>query len=184
MGKQGKNEQHVFIDTCILEGHILWKIKEKEGEKSFHEIFKNILSSAARNSEIKIKVPYVVVGELCNNLLKEDIEQRSLWPSKSTPGNLLFETLNRKNIEMVAPTYMTYQLAKKIVENNHGFKNQNLDSLVASQALTDPYSSHLITSDSLLLKSNLLDNYSKEGQRFQEIERKRDLEITEEFKKK
>ena len=66
------NIQNVYIDTCFFQSY-LWK--ERDEKESAKDVLSQIKSSVNKNSDINVKIPFIVVGELINNLIRENVEQ-------------------------------------------------------------------------------------------------------------
>jgi uncharacterized protein YejL (UPF0352 family) len=64
--------QNVYIDTCFFQGY-LWGKKDEEENAS--DMFSKIETSVRQNPNINVKIPFIVVGELINNLIRENVEQ-------------------------------------------------------------------------------------------------------------
>ncbi len=67
------NIQNLYIDTCFFQGYLWGKPDEKENAKG---IFNRIKSNVRRNPDFNVKIPFIVVGELINNLIRKNVEQR------------------------------------------------------------------------------------------------------------
>ena len=67
------NIQNIYIDTCFFQGYLWGKEDEKENA---NVILSKIKSNVRRNPEINVRIPFIVVGELINNLIRENFELR------------------------------------------------------------------------------------------------------------
>jgi len=74
---------------------------------------------------------------------------------------------------------MQFYIAKSLIKQDDYLENHPSDVLIASCALCDPDSSHLLFHDSLFLESMTLEKTEKDMQN--EGKKNRPLKITEEF---
>ena len=164
------NTQNVYIDTYFVQGY-LW------GKRDEEEIIKPIFSKikkSIKNPDINVKIPSIVVGELINNLRKNSDHVKR--------GKIMynfFDLLNNLEAEIIAPNKCSFGIAKSLIKQDDYLENHPSDVLIASCALCDPDSSHLLFRDSLFLESRILEGMEKDmrGER----KRNRPLRITEEF---
>ncbi len=169
------NIQNIYIDTCFFQGYLWGKEDEKENA---NVILSKIKSNVRRNPEINVKIPFIVVGELINNLIRENFELRD-----SDEDEIMYKFfVLRRNLEadIIPPNKCCYGIAKSLtVQDSYFAENAPTDAFMASCALCDPDSSHLLTVDSRLLESELLKSIEKEMRTANK--RNRQLKITEEF---
>jgi len=167
------NTQNIYIDTCFFQSYLWGKEDEKGNAK---DILSKIESNVRKNPEINVKIPFIVVGELINNLIRENFEQ-------GVREEIMYKFFElRKDLEAdtIPPNKCCYGKAKLLTDQDPYFaENAPLDAFIVSCALCDPDSSHLLTTDSRLLESELLKKIGKEMQAYNE--RNRQLRITEEF---
>jgi len=111
------------------------------------EQFKEIIFN--KNTEISIKVPFVVFGELFNNINRyyADFDQNCI----NDLNNELFHLFGQKNIDLTPPDKKCYDLANEIIQSESSF--DSTDALIVSQALSDKDSIFLATSDSKINES-------------------------------
>lgn len=173
MKKMQTNIQNVYIDTCFFQSY-LWK--ERDEKESAKDVLSQIKSSVNKNSDINVKIPFIVVGELINNLIRE-------IPSQERRADIMyafFEELEDLKADTIPPNKCCYAKAKSLIVQDDYFAEHALtDTFIVSCALCDPDSSHLLTTDSRLLESVLLKKIEKNMQA--DNERNRQLKITEEF---
>ena len=164
------NTQNVYIDTYFVQGYLWGKRDEEENIKP---IFSKIKSSI-KNPDINVKIPSIVVGELINNLRKisDHVERENIMYD-------FFDLLNGLEAEIIAPNKCSFGIAKSLIKQDDYLENHPSDVLIASCALCDPDSSHLLFHDSLFLESMTLKKIEKDMQ--DEGKRNRPLRITEEF---
>ena len=150
------NIQNIYIDTCFFQGYLWGKEDEK---KNANVILSKIKSNVRRNPEINVRIPFIVVGELINNLIRENFELRD-----SDEIIYKFFVLRRNlKADIIPPNKCCYDIAKSLTAQDSYFaENAPTDAFMASCALCDPDSSHLLTVDSRLLESELLKSIEKE----------------------
>lgn len=159
--------QHVYLDTDHIQGYLWGKPDEQEIAR---EIFRK-LEGSLENPLIKVKIPFPVVGELINNLI---------WDNPDDKDYILSEFLElRKNLsaDLAPPPEQAYSIAMELHRKDYYVRGT--DALIVSQALSDPYSSHLLTTDGDLLRSRAIKDIEKDMRR--RGKRKRQLKITAEF---
>ena len=164
------NTQNIYIDTYFVQGYLWGKRDEEENIKP---IFSKIKSSV-KNPDINVKIPSIVVGEMINNLRNiSDQDER---------GNIMYNFLNLLNdleAEIIAPNKCSFGIAKSLIKQDDYLENHPSDVLIASCALCDRDSSHLLFRDSLFLESMTLEKIERDMR--DEGKRNRSLKITEEF---
>ena len=169
------NIQNIYIDTCFFQGYLWGKEDEKENAK---DILSKIKSNVRNNPEINVKIPFIVVGELINNLIRENFELRD--SDEDEIMYKFFVLLRDLKADTIPPNKCCYDIAKSLTAQDSYFaENAPTDAFMASCVLCDPDSSHLLTVDSRLLESELLKSIEK-GMRTAN-KRNRQLKITEEF---
>lgn len=165
------NTQNIYIDTCFFQGYLWGREDEKENAK---EIFSKI--EFRKNPEINVKIPFIVVGELINNLIRENFEQEV----REGIMYKFFELREDLKADTIPPTKCCYAKAKLLTAQDFYFAEYApTDAFIVSCALCDPDSSRLLTTDSRLLESELLKKIEKDMRT--DNERNRQLKITEEF---
>ncbi len=166
------NIQNLYIDTCFFQGYLWGKRDEKENAK---DIF-NRIESIRRNPDFNIKIPFIVVGELINNLIRKNVEQR-------VREEIMYEFFKLREdlkADTIPPNKCSYDKAKLLTDQDAYFaEHAPTDAFIVSCALCDPDSSHLLTTDSRLLESELLKKIEKEMRT--DNKRNRQLKITEEL---
>jgi len=169
------NIQNIYIDTCFFQGYLWGKEDEKENA---NVILSKIKSNVRRNPEINVRIPFIVIGEMISNLIRENFELRD-----SDEDEIMYKFfVLRRNLEadIIPPNKCCYGIAKSLTAQDSYFaENAPTDAFMASCALCDPDSSHLLTVDSRLLESELLKSIEKEMRTANK--RNRQLKITEEF---
>ena len=168
-----KNTQNIYIDTCFFQGYLWGKPDEKENAK---DIFYRIKSSVRRNRDFNVKIPFIVIGELINNLNRENYGQRNRDGIMYT----FFELREDLKADTIPPNKCCYDKAKLLTDQDSYFaEHAPTDAFIVSCALCDPDSSRLLTTDSRLLESELLKKIEKDMRTNKE--RNRQLKMTEEL---
>jgi len=167
------NIQNIYIDTCFFQGYLWGKEDEKENAK---DILSKIKSNVKRNPDINVKIPFIVIGEMINNLIRENFE----LSNRAEIMYKFFVLLRDLKADIIPPNKCCYDIAKSLTAQDSYFaENAPTDAFMASCALCDPDSSHLLTADSRLLESELLKSIERDMRTANK--RNRQLKITEEF---
>lgn len=168
MGRQKRdkkeNMQHYYFDTSILIGYI----NPKEGRDS-SERAKNIirasLKAIKRNSQIKIIIPTVVLGEIIQQL--NEILENSEW--MDALGKLLkFIKDCKTQIDFPSPGRSHYELALKILERDDRF--ESMDALIIAHPILDENSKKFYSFDSMFISSKIISELKDEYNSKFEIE--------------
>jgi predicted nucleic acid-binding protein len=99
------NIQNIYIDTHFFQSYLWKKGDEKENAK---DILFQIKSN--RNPDIKVKIPFIVVGELINNLKRE-------IPGQDRKAEIMrefFELLDDLKADIIPPNKCSYDKAKSL----------------------------------------------------------------------
>ena len=99
------NIQNIYIDTHFFQSYLWKKGDEKENAK---DILFQIKSN--RNPDIKVKIPFIVVGELINNLKREIPDQ----DRKAEIMRVFFELLDDLKADIIPPNKCSYDKAKSL----------------------------------------------------------------------
>jgi len=167
------NIQNIYIDTCFFQGYLWGKPDEKENAK---DIFYRIKSNVGRNPDFNVKIPFIVIGELINNLIRENFEQRD----REDIMYKFFGLQKDLKADIIPPNKCCYDIAKSLTAQDSYFaENAPTDAFIVSCPLCDPDSSRLLTTDSRLLESESLKKIEKDMRT--DNKRNRQLKITEEF---
>ena len=171
--KMQTNIQNIYIDTYYFQGYLWGKKDEKENTTA---IFSEIESNVRKNPEINVKIPFIVIGELINNLvLRENFEQRE----RNEIMYNFFELRKDLDADIIPPNKYSFDKAKLLIDQDNYLEKHPSDVLIASCALCDSDSSHLLIHDKLLLQSLELKKIEKDMRG--EGKRNRQLKITEEL---
>nr|CBH37137.1 hypothetical protein BSM_06140 [uncultured archaeon] len=168
-----QNTQNIYIDTCFFQGYLWGKSDEKENAK---DILSKIESNVRNNPEINVKIPFIVVGELINNLIRENFEQGV----REEIMYKFFERLKELKADIIPPNKCCYAKAKLLIDRDRYLvEHAPTDTLIVSCALCDMDSAFLLTEDSLLLVSYSLKEIERAMR--EAGKRNRQLKITNEF---
>jgi len=149
------NIQNIYIDTHFFQGYLWGREDEKEKARG---IFSKIESVVRRNPNINVKIPFIVVGELINNLIRENFEQRD----RDENMYKFFELLKDLKADIIPPNKCCYVKAKLLIDRDNYFAERApTDTFIASCALCDPNSLRLLTVDTLVLESDKLKEEKK-----------------------
>jgi hypothetical protein len=100
-----------------------------------------------RNSEIKVKIPTVILGEFMLWCIRNDYDDRALSD---------FKTLVEKlDADFPTPQKENYELAKKLMETDDRLEPH--DALIVSHALLDPNTTWLLTTDTVLHNNRIIE---------------------------
>jgi hypothetical protein len=165
--------QDIYVDTCYFEGYLWGRKDERENAKS---LFAKLASTVRRHPEIKIKVPFIVVGELINNLVRDGFDALR----REDISHNFFEKVFELDADIIPPPSDCYYRAKYFIKHDPRLiKNSPTDCFIALCALCDPDSAHLLTDDKSMLESSSLKKIEKEMR--ENGERNRELKFSQEF---
>jgi predicted nucleic acid-binding protein len=144
--------QAVYIDSDFLYASL---IEEKKSDTDIHcaQQLNSVIHN--RNPNIKIFIPFVVIGETINDI-KNKIEDPE---SRAKIFSNLSYLFNEEKIDRKPPTSDVFQIALELIDIDHLLKDT--DAMVLSHALCDEYSTHLLTTDTILLKSQSINEKCK-----------------------
>lgn len=144
------DKQHIYIDTSNLQSYL---IQEKEEDDWRKEQVRKAIAHANGNRKIFVIFPFVVAGELINNLNKKtDIDKND----KQEAIGEFFEVLESEKIDLKPARSDSLKLAAKIKDKDRFLGDTDL--LIASQALCDIYSVHLLMHDKKIIESQEIFN--------------------------
>jgi len=127
--------------------------------------------------DINVKIPFIVIGEMINNLIRKNFE----LSNRAEIMYKFFELLRDLKADIIPPNKCCYDIAKSLTAQDSYFaENAPTNAFMVSCALCDPDSSHLLTADSRLLESKLLKSIERDMRTANK--RNRQLKITEEFR--
>jgi hypothetical protein len=138
------DSQHIYIDTSYIQSFLRPKDDEERWQK---EQVRKAIEHAKRNRKIFIIFPLIVAGELVNNLNQERIDKNV----KQDLIGKFFEILENKQIDLRPAKSDALKLAAKIKDQDRFLGDTDL--LIASQALCDIHSVHLLIHDKKIIES-------------------------------
>ena len=101
------NIQNIYIDTCFFQGYLWGKEDEKENAK---DILSKIESNVKRNPDINVKIPFIVIGEMINNLIRENFE----LSNRAEIMYKFFVLLRDLKADTIPPNKCCYDMAKSL----------------------------------------------------------------------
>ncbi|MBC7218603.1 MAG: hypothetical protein H5T49_00495 [Hadesarchaea archaeon] len=164
------SDQYIYIDTFFIQAFLWGKNDEKQ---LANETIRKIKNTVV-NPNIHVKIPMIVIGEVINNLM------RRFEIKEILNGNTLCELcklLNDLGADLVPPCKRSIETARVLLDKDNQLKP--VDAVILSQAVCDPNSTYLITSDKILLESNRIKEYL-ESDEIKENRRQK-LKIAEKF---
>lgn len=138
------DSQHIYIDTSYIQSFLRPKDEEERWKKGQ---VRKAIERAKRNGKIFIILPFIVAGELLNNLNQEDIRR----DIKQEIVGSLFEILDDEKIDLKPAKADALKLAASIKDQDHLLGDTDL--LITSQALCDIHSIHLLIHDKKIIES-------------------------------
>ena len=145
--------QSIYIDACILIGCIEGKYRRKNDiHRISQDAIRKIESMARHNSEIKVKIPTIVLSEFMLWCIKNDEDDRVLSDLKTLVKNL--------KADFPSPKKEHYELAKRFIETDSRFESH--DALIISHALLDPTTTWLLTTDTVLHNNKIIEKEKTE----------------------
>ena len=139
------NRQHIYLDTYHFQAYLFGK---GEARRVARRLFDKL-----EKSRVSIKIPFVVVGELINNLVLSDIREKE----KGEILHEFFRLQKRLGIDMVPLSEKACLIVNEILKIDSRLDPANAQ--LVSQALSDDRSTYLITTDTVLLHSASLKDY-------------------------
>lgn len=152
MSSNGDRE-HIYIDTSYLQSYLIPKNDEEEWQG---EQVKNAILRAKHNRKKFIIIPMIVAGELVNNLNDNDIYKNG----KQDAMSRFFEVLENEKIDLKPAKADSLRLAAQIKDSDRLLGDTDL--LIASQALCDIYSVHLLIHDKKIIESEEISDVERE----------------------
>lgn len=143
MPKQVGAKQTIYIDSCITEDY-LWgdRPNKKRANRIFHKI---------KKSNFKSIIPFVTVGEIINTMIKKGMEEKV---------EDLIRLIVDLKIDIPPPNKEIIELSGRILNDDERF--DPTDAMIAAHALCDEYSSRLVTRDTNILFSVVLEKLEKD----------------------
>lgn len=146
------DSQHIYIDTSYIQSFLRPKDEEERWQKGQ---VRKAIERAKRNGKIFIILPFIVAGELLNNLNQEDIHREE----KQEIVGSLFEILDDEKIDLKPAKADALKLAASIKDQDRLLGDTDL--LITSQALCDIYSIHLLIHDKKIIESEKIADIKK-----------------------
>jgi len=161
------NIQNIYIDTYYFQGY-LWDEKKDRRDDAIAQISK--IKYDVRRHGINVKIPFIIVGELMNNLVKTGFE-------RTKREEIMSDFLGLKDklkADIIPPNKHFYAKAKLLCScDPYLIEHAPTDCFIALCALCDPYSTYLVIHDTLIVESRSLrdiEHYMrKKRERFQKL---------------
>ncbi|MEA2053172.1 MAG: hypothetical protein U9O90_10235 [Euryarchaeota archaeon] len=84
-------------------------------KKRMQKLFlSKIEATVRRNPEIKVKIPFIVVGELINNIIRENVGQKD----RDEITHKFFELREARNADIIPPNKCYYNKAKLLIDRD------------------------------------------------------------------
>ncbi|MEI6105339.1 MAG: hypothetical protein WCP70_15505 [Methanothrix sp.] len=129
---------------------------KNDEERYRKEQVRRAIEKTHKNREIFIKFPFIVAGELMNNLCSKYIHAAD---KKEVIGDF-FEVLDDDKIDLIPAKADALKLAAEIKGRDNLLGDTDL--LIIAQALCDIYSTNLLTSDKKIIESQEIDSISRD----------------------
>jgi hypothetical protein len=136
--------QHIYIDTSYIQSFLKPRDEEERWQK---RQVRKAIERAKRNGKIFIILPFIVAGELLNNLNQGDIKR----DIKQEIVGSLFEVLEDEKIDLKPAKADALKLAASIKDQDRLLGDTDL--LITSQALCDIHPIHLLIHDRKIIES-------------------------------
>lgn len=160
MTAQNDNAQHIYIDTYYIQSYLIGRGHEEEHAK---KQVRKAIQHAQRNGDILIKLPFLVVAELMNNVCRNGMDAAR----KENFIKSFLELMNDKNIDFIPHQKKALELATRL--SNCDISLDVTDALIVSQALGDKYSTVLLTNDGRLIDSPEINKIREGGDRLRKL---------------
>ncbi len=163
--KQRANRQAIYIDSCLIDACISDKKDQKQYAKM---VFRKLKKTIVTNPNISVIIEFVSVGEIVNTLIKRN------WTDKTED---IFQLLKNLRVDIRPPDKEILRLALRILKEDELI--ESTDAVIVAHALYDKNSTHLLTTDRVMIESLVIDSINKSLKK--ERRRKRKLKITDTF---
>ena len=166
--------QTIYLDTSYFQGYLWGTTDEKENANT---ILNKLESTIRRHSSaIKVKIPFIIIGELINNLVRDIFSTAD----KESIMHKFFEKISDIRADIIPqPSNCCYIITYLSKEDVRLIENSPTDCLIASCAICDPYSTFLLTNDKDILEATSLREI--ETHLYEREYRKNRLKITDVF---
>ncbi len=164
------DKQTEYLDTSIIIGYL----KNKNDERRHSSEIINKLKR--KHPNVTVIIPQVVLGEGIIKIIEREEEGELVGDS----FHKLEKVIKDLEAETPAPTKESLKIASDILEKNNHLKPT--DALIVAQALCDPKSTRLFTTDGDLIGNKEI--MEREERMREEEKRRGKLQITGEIRKK
>ncbi|MBN1761618.1 MAG: hypothetical protein JW878_00875 [Methanomicrobia archaeon] len=149
--------QVIYVDTYYFQGYLWGEEGTDEKEDATENL--NKLKYEVGKYGIKVKIPFIVLGELTNNLIKEEFERTR------TEGIMqdFFRLRKDLDADIVPPDRKCYFKTQTLIkEDSRLIERDPTDCLIALCALCDPYSTYLLMPDTSIIGAHSLTKIEKD----------------------
>lgn len=156
-----KAVQTIYVDSCFVDAY-LWG--DRDMKQHTNRVFYRIKDS----SPVKVIIPFVSVGEIVNTMIQKGKEDKV--------GDLL-KFIKDMKADTPPPNKTVIEISSRILNADGLF--DTTDAIIAAHAISDEYSTRLLTTDTNMQNSRVLSELEEKLRN--EEKRKHKLRITDEF---
>lgn len=139
--------QHVFLDTGVLVP-LLWE-RDRDLEATAEAIIQTLRGEIQTNDKV-VKIPKIAVGEAVDRYLR-DVEDGSVGVGREPPADRVLANLLdvKESVDAVFESVQTrcIEVARELHQEDGGRMLRHNDLIIASIAIADPDSTHLVAFD-------------------------------------
>lgn len=154
--------QAIYIDSCFVDAY-LW------GDRDMKQHTNRVFYRIKNSSPLKVIMPFVSVGEIVNTMMQKGKEDKI--------GDLL-SLIKDLSADTPPPNKKVVEISSHILSEDDLF--DTTDAIIAAHAISDEYSTRLLTTDTNMQNSKVLIEV-EEKLRKEARKRKYKLRITDEF---
>ena len=155
----------------------MWEDADPDKERVSRTLLQDVRGQSNGPHDTKIKIPKLVLGELVSNYYR-DLENGDISTGYQPPADEFLKNIrswiNQLNADLVSMKTDTWQIARKLHKQDRMLAHNDL--FIASLAVWDDCSTHLLTYDGGLTESRSITEVarSREG-------RKHSLTVSSEY---
>lgn len=147
--------RHIYLDTAIVLPRLWYQDPDRRDYAG--KIIGALQGQLSRHDDFSVKIPQLCVGEAAARYLEEN-ENGTLKRGAELPNDNFLGDLNsileRTGGELVSSNTESHEIAK-VLERNDSRVADN-DALILATAFTDPFATHLLTTDRALINTEAL----------------------------
>lgn len=147
-------KKHVYLDTQYLHAYIFPKKKgynkkkHAEEDKICFDQFSYLFNCKEKN--LILKIPFVVLGEILNNISRKRLDNRQ----KQDIIHKYMNLINSKKIDFVPGSRNCFEITNKLLNEEN--RLDPTDTLIIAQAISDIDSTHVLFNDAKILNSGAI----------------------------